>query len=116
MLLTRPRWAMRVPFIWSTLDTVLFTAIVYLTKDQTSPVLIGFPALIVAAGLWFRVQLVWFTTGLTVVSYLILAEWSPHPQHPAIFLVVLIVIGFMVAYQVLRVRVLSRYYEHRPLP
>ncbi len=116
MLLARPGWGARVPFIWSTLDTVLFTAIVFLTRDQTSPVLIGFPALIVAAGLWFRVRLVWFTTALTVISYLMLAEWSQHPQHPAIFLLVLTVIGFMVAYQVQRVRVLSRYYEHRPLP
>jgi serine/threonine-protein kinase len=122
-LLRRPAWTARVPFIWSLLDTVLFTIIVYISDTYAGPVLVGFPALIVAAGLWFRVRLVWFATGLTFIAYSILAiitttrqQWADNPHHFLIFLTALIIIGFMVAYQVQRVRVLSRYYEHRPLP
>ena len=42
----------------------------------------------------------------------IFQRWNWH----GIFLVTLGVIGFVVAYQVRRVRALSRYYEGRPLP
>ncbi len=38
------------------------------------------------------------------------------PHYPVIFAAVLVVLGVVVAYQVYRVRVLSRYYQHRRLP
>jgi serine/threonine-protein kinase len=123
VLLANPRWAASVPFLWAVLDTMLLTVMIYISDTHISPVLVIFPALIVAAGLWFRVRVVWFTTLLTVVAYSFLVvtrytadDWARNPHYPLIFLAALVVLGFMVAYQVQRVRVLSRYYEHRPLP
>jgi serine/threonine-protein kinase len=122
-LLARPQWAARVPFVWAVLDMTLLTVMIYISDTHASPILVIYPALIVAAGLWFRVRVVWFTTLLSVIAFIFLtatkytaADWATNPHYPLIFLAALVVLGFMVAYQVQRVRVLSRYYEHRLLP
>jgi hypothetical protein len=66
---------------------------------------------------------VWITTALSIAGYacllldthlrgipLVFINWH------VIFVIVLAVLGFVVVYQVHRVRALSRYYERRPLP
>jgi hypothetical protein len=66
--------------------------------------------------------LVWLTTALSIAGYLILLV-DAHLRHleagaghhQILYIVALAALGFVVAYQVQRVRVLSRYYEHRPL-
>jgi eukaryotic-like serine/threonine-protein kinase len=79
--------------------------------------------MIAASGLWFRARLVWFTTALAELGYLLLyldhwrhhsGDWRP-AQYPNIFMAVLAVLGFIVARQVKRIWALSTYYEHRPL-
>jgi serine/threonine-protein kinase len=117
----RPRWAARVPFVWTGIDLTALTAILAIRHSGASPLLIGYPAIVVAAGLWFRVPLVWFATAAAGLAYAVLvaltvpAEVLRHdPHHPALFVAILGVIGFLCAYQVQRVRVLSRYYESRP--
>jgi hypothetical protein len=60
-------------------------------------------------------------TFACLVSYAALTLWrtdplEPPPQYPVIFAAVLAVMGFVVAYQVYRIRVLSRHFEHRQLP
>jgi serine/threonine-protein kinase len=79
--------------------------------------------LIVGSGLWFRPAVVWLTTGAAVLGYglLLLGDVGAGaplaaPHHAVIVALVLAVTGGVVAYQVQRVRALSRYYEHRPLP
>jgi serine/threonine-protein kinase len=117
-------WAPEViPLAWSGTDVVLLTAVLVLDDALTSPLIVGYPLLVAASGLWFRVPLVWFTTAIAVAGYavLVLDAWRSrpamaNPHHHVIFMVALAVLGFVVAYQVKRVRVLSRYYEHRPLP
>ncbi len=112
-----------VPFAWSVADVFVLTALLIVGQAADDPLLIGYPVLIATSGLWFRVPLVWFTAALCVVAYgvllvnalvngLVLAP----PHHHVIFGVGLVAIGFVTAYQVQRVRALSRYYEHRPLP
>jgi eukaryotic-like serine/threonine-protein kinase len=63
---------------------------------------------------------VWFTTACTMIGYVglmaldLLTESEPQPAHRhVIFLISLAVLGFAMAYQVQRVRALSRYYEGR---
>jgi serine/threonine-protein kinase len=115
-------WAAATRYLWAALDIVLFSLIVLVADDIETPVVIGFPLIIVAAGLWFRVPLVWFAAAVVIASYLVLlaerevrvAIEAPHKH--AIFLVGLGILAFMVSYQVHRVRALSRYYEHRRLP
>jgi hypothetical protein len=111
-----------VPFAWALTDVVLLTSLLVLTENWVGPVLVGYPLLIAASGLWFRVRLVWFTTAAAeAASLVLLFVFCPYglashePHHRLIFLVALVVLGFVVVYQVRRIRALSRYYEHRRL-
>jgi hypothetical protein len=89
-----------------------------LSYGSIGPLLIGYPLLIVAVGLFFRVSLVWFMTGVALLSFTALAILRPElrepPQYPVIFAGVLAVVGFIVAHQVRRVDALTHYCEaHR---
>jgi hypothetical protein len=84
--------------------------------------------LVAAAGLWLRSGLVWFITCASVFSYLALVadfyRFRPHLQNlidPAwsrhtYFVIMLLVIGAAVAFQVRRAQALSRYYSSRRRP
>jgi serine/threonine-protein kinase len=109
--------------VWLGTDALLLTTAIGLAGAVNSPLLVTYALLIVASGLWFRVGLVWFTTGMAIAGYLVLmsnlvlhggAVDAPH--HHVIFLVGLVALGLMVAYQVKRVRALSCHYETRRLP
>ena len=87
----------------------------------------GYPLLIAASGLWWRVNLVWITTALAMTAYTwlyvdaavnwqagtIRLEPSPDLEHPNIFLAALFLTGYVVVRQVKRILLLSRYYEQR---
>lgn len=123
-LLVLPVWTRSVPYLWSALDMFFYSSLLYLDDALHSPIVIGYPLLIAASGLWFRISLVWFNTVLAELSYAML--WvenyfnnihQPHGAHKhLIFLIGMAVLGDIVAYQVNRVRALSRFYENRPLP
>ncbi len=99
-----------------------------LVRFETT-LLVGYPLLIAASGLWWRVRLVWITTVLAMFAYTWLyidaalvwraggLAWRPSPdlQHPNIFLAGLFLTGYVVARQVNRILLLSQYYEHRPV-
>ncbi len=89
--------------------------------------LVGYPLLIAASGLWWRVRLVWITTILATLAYIWLyleaalsfrggrlaLHPSPDLQHPDIFVAGLLLTGYVVVRQVRRMLLLSQYYEHR---
>ena len=97
---------------------------------MASPLIVGYPLLIVASGLWFRVRFVWFMCGLSLASYgahvldfylrrardpsdlggVLDLRWDRH----VIFAVAVLGISGGVAYLVHRVRVLSSYYGQKP--
>jgi serine/threonine-protein kinase len=107
---------------WIGADAILLTAILALSASQSTALLVGYPFLIAASGLWFQVRLVWFTTAVCEATYALLILASPGslyrelPHYHIIFMVALALTGFVVAYQVQRIRALNRYYENRPLP
>jgi serine/threonine-protein kinase len=117
-LLSRDAWAYLARFAWSATDIVLVTAVFYEATGPIGPVVIAYPALVVSSGLFFRVRLVIFTTLMSLVAYIALTALRPDsgPQSPhynVLFAAALVVTGAMVAYQVYRVRVLSRHFEGR---
>jgi hypothetical protein len=121
----REHWAAAVRYAWGGADVLLLTAVLAIDEALASPLVALYPALIVASGLWFRVPLVAVTTAASVIGYVcLLADdcWRtgrtevPQPHWHLMFLAALVLVGFVVAYQVHRVRALSRYYERRPLP
>jgi serine/threonine-protein kinase len=124
-LMRRETWQVALPTGWAVVDAAALLCVLLLGDGRISPLMIGYPLLIIASGFWFRVRLVWFMTALSVASYVALAVdyyvWrtslklvSPLDSDDHIYFIVgLIVMGAAVAYQVQRVRVLSRFYERR---
>ncbi len=113
------RAAMIARYAWATTDVVLLTAVLYISGTPLGPLLIGYPLVVTASGLWFHVRLVTFTTVLSLVSYAALMWARPEELHaqpvhyPLIFAAVLLVLGYVVGYQIHRLRVLSRYFEQQ---
>lgn len=110
-----------IPFLWAVLDGVLFTAVLFLAEGPRDLLLAGYPLLIAASGLWFRVRMVWFMTTVCLAAYTALLVMSPPdpelpPHYAGLFAAMLVIVGAIVAYQVFRIRVLSRYFERRGLP
>ena len=73
------------------------------------------------SGLWFRPPVVALATLLAVLGYsgLVIDHFSRHGRLEQVnwhiaFLVLLVLTGCAVAYQVHRVRALSRFYDRRP--
>ncbi len=129
----------RLRALWSAADIAFLTVEIKLFEQliSASPasaevrvettLLVGYPLLIAASGLWWRVNIVWITTALAMTAYTWLyvdaaLHWraghlvcnpSSDLQHPDIFLAALFLTGYVVARQVKRILLLSRYYEHR---
>ena len=100
-------------------DVALLTAALVLSGWTNGTLLVVYPLLIAASGLWFRVSLVWLMTLAAEVAFATLLMLQPglrDPWHHA-FLVatVLLMTGAATAFQVNRVRALSRFYERRTL-
>jgi len=121
-----PRWSFPARFVWGTLDSLLLLAVLRLADGAASPLVVGYPLLIVGSGLWFRVRFVWFIAVLSLISYGILIvdfyHWRPdlqqsfdvNPDRHVIFAMALVVIAGGVSYLVHRVRTLSTFYGHKP--
>ncbi|MCX6929068.1 MAG: serine/threonine-protein kinase [Verrucomicrobia bacterium] len=118
--LEQERWSQRVPLIWVAVDSVCLTATLWLDEALPGPLIASFPVLVALSGLWLRAPVVALATLLAALGYvgLVFADFSRYGRleklnwHVA-FLVLLVLAGCAVAYQVHRVRALSRFYGHR---
>jgi serine/threonine-protein kinase len=125
--------------LWSAADIICMTIVTKLLETigpgpegktvvhVETTLLVGYPLLIAASGLWWRVHLVWITTILAAVAFCGLyldaallwvggiLTWRPSPNliHPNIFAAGLVLTGYVVVRQVKRILALGRYYEHR---
>lgn len=127
-LLHHPKYAQAARFGWAATDVLGQTGILMVADGVASPMVIGYLLIIAASGLWFRVRLVYFVTAASLIAYGLLVGLSyqaPTSQPPPFeiradrhvyFMVGMAVLGCIVAYQVSRVRALSRYYESRRRP
>lgn len=105
---------------WIATEVILITAILRIRDNTVSSGVVVYPLLIAAAGLWSRIELVWWTTALAALAYGVLIvdsfarKGSSGPDNnEGIILGVLIVTGFVVAKHVKRILAISSYYEHR---
>jgi hypothetical protein len=118
-MLNRDRTAALAPLAWAVSDLVFLTAGLTMADDPLGPLLIAYPLVVVASGLWFEVRLVATTTVAALVSFAGLLAVRPEsfgePHYPLIFGAMLLVIGFTVGYQVHRLRALNRYFDQRRL-
>ena len=106
---------------WALADMLFLTVILLQADGVSSPLIIGYPLLIAGSGLLNRTRLVWFMTGLTMLSYAGLLFDSIYFRpglsvsfdSSVIFLVSMAILGFMVAYQVGRIHAMNRYFRSR---
>lgn len=113
------RWAVPARFGWGTLDVILLLAVLLTADGLASPLVVGFPLLIVGSGLWFRVRFVGYMTALCLASYALLMvdfyhwrpelldRFDPSLDRHVIFAVAMIVLAAAVSYLVARLRTLS---------
>jgi serine/threonine-protein kinase len=120
--LERPGRAQTAMFVWGAVDVVALSWIVWLTDGAASRLVVVFPLVIAASGLWFQPAYVRFVTGLCLAAYVGLiadahlfrpAEWQQRfglrwDRHSDCLLALLLT-GVVVSYLVRRVRALSRY-------
>lgn len=118
--LERERWNPLMPFVWAAVDGACLTGVLWLDEAMPGPLIGAFPVLVAASGLWFRAPVVAVTTVLTMLGYSFLVLDDALRGHRleqvnwhVAFLVFLLLTGCAVAYQVHRVRALSRFYERR---
>jgi serine/threonine-protein kinase len=104
-------------YLWAAADTYLLTLTLYVAENPLGPLLVGYPLLIVASGLFFRVRLVTFMTCACLLAYTSLVVVGRDPvvksHYTLIYAAALAVIGLVCGYQTYRVRVLSGYFEGR---
>jgi eukaryotic-like serine/threonine-protein kinase len=98
----------------------LLTTLLAVMAGPRGPLLVGYPLLVAASGRFFRVRLVAVTTCAAALAcgalWLLRPDDAPPLHYCGVFLASLAIVGFVIGYQVRRVRVLSQYYEHRELP
>ncbi|MEI8378877.1 MAG: serine/threonine-protein kinase [Planctomycetota bacterium] len=100
-------------------DASILTALFLHADSSNGTLVIVYALLIVASGLWFQEQLVWWSTGISEMAFLLLIIYTPSlrdPWHyPILASITLLTIGAATSFQVHRVRALSRFYEQRRL-
>ena len=121
----RDRGRDTVRLAWTAADMAFLTLILWLfavagSSAVGSSMAVGYPVMVAASGLWFRVGLVWVATALAEAGYglLVADAWargalSQHDHHPNIVMAAIALTGFVVARQVKRLLALSSYYEQR---
>jgi serine/threonine-protein kinase len=107
--------------IWSAVDIFIFSLVLMARGAETGPLIIGYPILVAMSGLWFLVPVVWFTTIAAEIGVVMLLPYwhgwkylQENPHHPILVMGMIAVLGMVMAYQVQRVRSLSRFYGSRP--
>jgi predicted Ser/Thr protein kinase len=127
-VLKRERWEALGILVWGAVDVVALTATLLVADGVASPLLVAYPLLIVASGLWLRPGIVSFTTAAVVASYLLLVGdfyfrrvglqvgFDRSVDRHVFFVLALLLSGAVVRYQVGRARALSRFYASRRPP
>lgn len=116
----RERQADLARYIWAVIDVTLLTFLLKTVEAMDGPLMAVYFALVAGSGLWLRMPLVVHTTALSVLGYCLLvcddywdkAQFKYWHWH-FIYVVALLVTGFVVAYLVYRVRTLSRFCERK---
>jgi serine/threonine-protein kinase len=119
------QWPFAARYLWGTLDSALLLAVLLVADGAASSLVVGYPLLIVASSLWYRVRFVWFTSALSLVSYGVLV-WDFYVRRPelqarcypgferhVVFVLALLAFAGVTAHLVDRLRSLSTYYGHK---
>ncbi len=104
-----------VHLLWATYDVILYTSLITVADPPRGLLLVGYPLMIAASGLFYRVRFVTYTTTVCCIGTLLLAfgvddAIGARLDFLGIYLTALIVLGLCVSAMIRRVRSLSRFY------
>jgi serine/threonine protein kinase len=111
-----PRVETVAKYLWAATDIILVTVCLTMIQGPVGMLPVTYALLIVISGMFFRVQLVCFTTILCIAGFITLMLLRPHvglAHDAAVFVSILLSIGFIVGYRVYRLRIASRLFEQR---
>ncbi len=116
----KARWRDTACLTWATVDVAFYTSLVAFADSPRLILLVGYPMLIAASGLFYRKRFVLYMTGLCTIGFLILAVFVPRNDFVrvdfcAIFLCGLFVICSILLAMIRRVRGMSDFYENERL-
>ncbi len=120
--LKKPKFEKAARLLWAAADVIFLTAALLNNGGITSHLLILYPILLAASGLWFQINLVWTVTVITLFSYGFLIghahffrpEIEIHFDHHIVFLASIFSIGFLISLLVRRLELLLSYGRRRP--
>ncbi len=113
----RARWRQVAIYSWLTVDVVIYTWLIAFASPPRSLLLIGYPMMVVASGLFFQRRFVIAMTLLCIAAFCILGwplgleDFAEKPDFSAIFVCGLVVIGLCMLATINRIRGLSRFYH-----
>jgi serine/threonine-protein kinase len=103
--------------IWLALDAAIMTIFLLVTKHDPSQLLIGYPTLTLASALFEKVRSVAVMTGVTMLAHASLLVLRPELcdpwSHAVLFQALLLIIGFLAASLVRRIKQYRRIFEER---
>jgi serine/threonine-protein kinase len=113
--------------MWMGADILCLTGLLLtIGSGPQSPVITAYLLIVVVSGIWFDARLVWFTTGLATLGFLVLvlevylnpsrSEYRMEDKEAAyvVFVTMVMFTGFFVARQARRVSALSRFCARGP--
>ncbi len=104
----------KVYLAWATADVMIYTTLVLLADSPRGLLLIGYPLMIVASGLFYRVRFVTFTTTVCILGVILLANLVDDPLNDrvdflGIYIAALVVLSLCVVTMIRRIRGLIRF-------
>jgi serine/threonine-protein kinase len=101
---------------WVAFDIAIYTLLIYLADSPRGLLLIGYPMMIGASGLFYRVGYVVLATALSIVGFAVLLATVIDPMSSRIDCALiyasgLAVLGFCLVSMIHRVRSLTDYYQ-----
>lgn len=110
------KWRDAAIFIWLAIDACMITTLIAFASPPRATLLVGYPMLIVASGLFYRRRFVVTTTIVSLLCVCFLMWLYPEGDFEkldftAIYLSGLVILGLCMLAVIRRVRGLSRYYD-----
>jgi eukaryotic-like serine/threonine-protein kinase len=102
---------------WIGVDVALLTILLGSLDAAGTAMVLGYPLMIALSGLWSRVRLVWWTTGLCIAGYAMLVAgakaWTTGTTNhdPNVVIAMLLVMGYVTGLQVERAYALKVVYR-----
>ncbi|MGI9471130.1 MAG: serine/threonine-protein kinase [Rubripirellula sp.] len=101
---------------WAAFDVMIYTVLLYHADPPRGLLLIGYPMMITASGLFYRARFVVFVTGLCLAGFVFLWRMVLDPStiradFCVIYMMGLVVLGLCLVAMIRRIRGLSEYFD-----